>query len=96
MTTKEADQVPQSARAQEDGRLILRWISFQLWHGQIGPVPTNGGHASDAQSHQYPRCSLAPEHSPHAPRLAAVRAGLRNNRHSTSAECNMRCCLLLA
>src|SRR5258708_27706870 len=87
MTAKEAEHVPQSAWGQENRRpLLRRWAPFRLGHGQICPMPTNGGHPAGAQAYQHPRRLLSPEHPPYAPRLSAVGAVFRNDRHRTSAE----------
>jgi len=97
VTAQEADQVLQGGRREEHrGPSIRRQTSFQLRNRQICPVPKNRGYAPDAKSHQHLWCSLPPEDAPHATRLAAIGTVFRNNRHRTSAECNIRCCLSLA
>ena len=98
LAAKEADQVPQSDRREEGCRSLIRPMHLVPTAGPADRSEAQGTAADtpDAQSHQHPRCRSTPEHSPYPPRLAAVRAVFRNNRHRTSAECNIRCCLSLA
>jgi hypothetical protein len=75
--TKEADQIPQSDRREQYCvPAIWRWTLFCLRARQIGPVPGNRSHASDAKAHYYPWRLLAPEDPLHATRLAAIDAVL--------------------
>jgi len=87
VTAKEANQVPQGRR-REKGRepAIRRRIWFHLQDREICPVPRNSPHATDAQSQQHKRHSLAPEDPSHSTRLTAIGAVFRNNRHRTSAQ----------
>ena len=93
----EAGQVPQGDRRQQgSSSLICPRIDLQLRDEQIGRGPRKSYDSPESQPYQYPGNSLSPEHASYPARLTAVRAVLRNNRHRTSTECNIRCCLSLA
>jgi hypothetical protein len=94
----EAGEVPQGDWRQQQGStsLICPRIQLQLRGEEIGRGPRERYDAPESQPYQYPGNSLSPKDAPYPARLAAVRAVIRNNRHRTSAECNIRCCLSLA
>jgi len=93
----EAGQVPQGDGGQQgSGSFICSRIDFQLGDEQIGRGPWESYSAPEPQPYHYPGNSLSPKDASYAAQLTAVRAVLRNNRHRTSAERNVRCCPSLA
>jgi hypothetical protein len=93
----EAGQVSQGNRGQQgSGSLTCSRIGFQQGDKQIGRGPRESYNPPQLQPHHYPGNSLSPKDASYATRLTAAGAVLRNNRHRTSAECNIRRCLSLA
>ena len=92
----EAGQIPEgNGRQQGSSSQVSPRIGFQRRRQEIGRSPWESNDAAEPQPEHYPGQLFSPKDASHPARLTAVRAVLRNNRHRTSAKCNIRCCLLL-